>query len=112
MTVTTVSSATMLAAENEATVRLRHRRAIEALRAGVPSRDAVALLGSGQTRIEDEFATLLGAVREGTAGAMLIGGGFGSGKSHLIERLAQLALAEGYAVSRVVVGKEARCTTR
>jgi hypothetical protein len=85
---------------------LRHRRAIEALRTGVPSSDAVSLLGSGQTRIEDEFATLLGTVREGTAGGMLIGGGFGSGKSHLLEHLAQLALAEGYAVSRVVVSKE------
>lgn len=85
---------------------VRHRRAIEALRAGVPSRDAVALLGSGQTRIEDEFLELLGAVRAGTARGMLIGGGFGSGKSHLLEHLTQLALAEGYAVSRVVVSKE------
>lgn len=106
MTASTVSGATMPAADTEVTGRLRHRRAIEALRAGVPSRDAVALLGSGQARIEDEFAMLLGAVREGTAGGMLIGGGFGSGKSHLLEHLTQLALAEGYAVSRVVVSKE------
>jgi hypothetical protein len=106
MTASTLSSGTMPVADTEAADRLRHRRAIEALRAGVPSRDAVALLGSGQARIEDEFATLLNAVREGTAGGMLIGGGFGSGKSHLLEHLTQLALAEGYAVSRVVVSKE------
>jgi len=83
-----------------------HRRAIEALRAGVPSLDAVALLGSGQTEIEDLFLELLGAARSGTAGGMLIGGGFGSGKSHLLEHLMRLALDEGYAVSRVVVSKE------
>jgi P-loop Domain of unknown function (DUF2791) len=85
---------------------LRHRRAVEALRAGVPSSDAVALLGSGQPEIEDEFLALLGTAREGTAAGMLVGGGFGSGKSHLLEHLTQLALAEGYAVSRVVVSKE------
>lgn len=82
------------------------RRAIEALRAGVPSLDAVAMLGSGQTEIEDRFIELLGTTREGTAGGMLIGGGFGSGKSHLLEHLMRLALDEGYAVSRIVVSKE------
>jgi hypothetical protein len=85
---------------------LRHRRAVEALRAGVPSSDAVALLGSGQPEIEDEFLALLGTAREGTAAGILIGGGFGSGKSHLLEHLTHLALGEGYAVSRVVVSKE------
>ncbi len=83
-----------------------HRRAIEALRAGVPSLDAVAMLGSGQTEIEDRFLELLNAARAGTPGGMLIGGGFGSGKSHLLEHLMRLALDEGYAVSRVVVSKE------
>ena len=34
------------------------RRAIEALRSGVPSRDAVAMMGSGQAAIEDRFASL------------------------------------------------------
>ena len=82
------------------------RRAVEALRTGVPSLDAVAMLGSGQTEIEDRFLELLGAARGGTAGGMLIGGGFGSGKSHLLEHLMRLALDEGYAVSRVVVSKE------
>jgi hypothetical protein len=82
------------------------RRAVEALRAGVPCLDAVAMLGSGQAEIEDRFLALLGAAREGTAGGMLLGGGFGSGKSHLLEHLMRLALDEGYAVSRVVVSKE------
>jgi hypothetical protein len=87
------------------------RRAVEALRSGVPSRAAVAALGSAQTEIEDRFAGLLGQIQGPSAGArqaggVLIGGGFGSGKSHLLEHLAQLALDAGFVVSRVVVSKE------
>jgi hypothetical protein len=82
------------------------RRAIEALRAGVPSRDAVAALGSGQTAIEDRFAALRDAAAAGRAGGLLLGGGFGAGKSHLLEHLARLALDDGFTVSRVVVSKE------
>jgi len=82
------------------------RRAIEALRAGVPSRDAVAALGSGQSAIEDRFSALRDAAAAGRAGGLLLGGGFGAGKSHLLEHLARLALDDGFAVSRVVVSKE------
>lgn len=82
------------------------RRAIEALRAGVPSRDAVAALGSGQSAIEDKFAELRERAAGATPGGLLIGGGFGSGKSHLLEHLGRLALDDGYAVSRVVISKE------
>ena len=35
------------------------RRAVEALRSGVPSSDAVAVLGSGQPEAEDRFTALL-----------------------------------------------------
>lgn len=82
------------------------RRAIEALRAGVPSRDAVASLGSGQSAIEDAFAALCEAAAGGSAGGLLIGGGFGAGKSHVLEHLGRLAIDEGFAVSRVVISKE------
>ena len=82
------------------------RRAIEALRAGVPSRDAVAATGSGQSAIEDRFARLRAAAAEGRPGGLLIGGGFGTGKSHLLEHLAGLALDAGFTVSRVVISKE------
>jgi BREX system ATP-binding protein BrxC/D len=78
------------------------RRAVEALRAGVPSREVVARLGSGQPRIEHRLLDLLAS----GAGGMLIGGGFGAGKTHLLEHLAQLALDDGYVVSRVMVSKE------
>ncbi|MBN1173194.1 MAG: DUF2791 family P-loop domain-containing protein [Micromonosporaceae bacterium] len=82
------------------------RRALEALRAGVPSRDAVEALGSGQSEIEDRCAALRDAATAGTAGGILLGGGFGSGKSHLLEHLAHLSLCAGYTVSRVVISKE------
>ncbi len=82
------------------------RRAIEALRSGVPSRDAVAMMGSGQAAIEDRFASLREAAAAGNAGGLLLGGGFGAGKSHLLEHLAGLALDAGFTVSRVVISKE------
>ena len=37
---------------------------------------------------------------------MLIGGGFGTGKSHVLEHLAHVALSEGFVVSKVVISKE------
>jgi P-loop Domain of unknown function (DUF2791) len=88
--------------------RLAARRAVEALRSGVPSRDAVAALGSGQAEVEDRFTALLdgvGTVRRENRG-LLLGGGFGSGKSHVLEHLTHLALDRGFAVSRIVVSKE------
>jgi hypothetical protein len=82
------------------------RRAIEALRAGVPSRDAIAATGSGQSAIEDRFTTLCQHAAQARPGGLLIGGGFGAGKSHLLGHLARLALDAGYTVSRVVISKE------
>lgn len=92
-----------------ATNRISARRAVEALRSGVPSRDAVSALGSGQQDIEDRFVDLLataGTVRSGGPRGLLLGGGFGSGKSHALEHLAHLALSRGFVVSRVVISKE------
>jgi hypothetical protein len=82
------------------------RRAIEALRAGVPSQDAIAATGSGQSTVEDRFTALCQQAAQGRPGGLLIGGGFGSGKSHLLGHLARLALDDGYTVSRVVISKE------
>ena len=87
------------------------RRAVEALRSGVPSRAAVAALGAAQTEIEDRFVALLDQLRDGPAatpgpGGLLVGGGFGSGKSHLLEHLTHLALQADFVVSRVVISKE------
>lgn len=89
---------------------VQRRRALEALRAGVPNRDAVTVLGSMQQGVEDRFSQLLAAVAglpNGPApGGMLIGGGFGTGKSHILEHLAHVALSEGFVVSKVVISKE------
>jgi hypothetical protein len=89
--------------------RLSARRAVEALRSGVPSRDGVAALGSGQSEIEDRFTALLegsGTVRADRHRGLLLGGGFGAGKSHVLEHFAHLALDRGFAVSRIVISKE------
>ena len=87
------------------------RRAIEALRAGVPNRDAVISLGTAHGDIEQRFREQLNQAKEaGTAGlnpsGFLVAGNFGSGKSHLLEYLKQLALTENFVVSKVVVSKE------
>ncbi len=91
--------------------RLARRRAVEALRSGVPNADAVTALGSGQSDIEDRFAELLERARppvgsrHGRA-SMLLGGGFGEGKSHLLTHLGHLAASAGYVASTVVISKE------
>jgi P-loop Domain of unknown function (DUF2791) len=91
--------------------RLAQRRAIEALRSGVPNGDAVIALGSGQSDIEDRFTGLLEDVsgpRKGRSGraSMLLGAGFGAGKSHLLTHLGHLATSAGFVVSTVVISKE------
>ena len=87
---------------------LAARMAVEALRAGVPSRDAVRLLGTEQTAIEHAFEDALRrAWADGARpGGIGIAGGFGTGKSHLLGYLAEVALGQGFVVSRVVVSKE------
>ncbi|MBI3966630.1 MAG: DUF2791 family P-loop domain-containing protein [Chloroflexi bacterium] len=90
--------------------QLQHRRAIEALRAGVPSRAAVIALGSAQPKIEERFRAQLEQVRQpGGSEAqpgLLIAGDFGSGKSHLLEYLQHVALDERFVCSKVVISKE------
>ena len=87
------------------------RRIIESLRSGVPNRYVVDALGCPQTEIEARFRRLLEATQQhATAGqcpkGMVIEGGFGSGKSHVIEHLQHLALEKNFICSRVVIGKE------
>ncbi|MGH3495161.1 MAG: BREX system ATP-binding domain-containing protein, partial [Sciscionella sp.] len=90
---------------------LAERRAIEALRSGVPNSDAVTALGSGQSDIEGKFSELIDAVaRDGGArrgrASLLLGAGFGQGKSHLLTHLGHLARESGFVVSTVVISKE------
>ena len=91
--------------------RVTNWRAIEALRAGVPNRDAVRALGSSQPAVESRFEGMLTVVREafksrkGTEG-LLFAGDFGSGKSHLLEYLQHVALENSFVCSKVVVSRE------
>lgn len=90
---------------------VEQRRAIEALRAGVPNRDAVRALGCAQPRIEERFRKQLEAALDDVAAGkqtpgLLVEGEFGSGKSHLLEYLHHVALDERFVCSKVVISKE------
>jgi hypothetical protein len=87
------------------------RRAIEALRNGVPNEDAVRVLGCDQPEVEARFTAQLAAMdgaleRDEQVPGLLIAGGFGTGKSHVLEYLAHLASAENFVTSRIVISKE------
>ena len=91
--------------------RLNSRRALEALRNGVPNGDAVAVLGCNQPAVEQDFKDMLDRVAGGGDGpdsrlGMLVAGDFGTGKSHLLGYLETQALARNFVCSRVVVSKE------
>ena len=90
---------------------LHYRRALEALRNGVPNRDAVQLMGCGQAEIERRFRENLQSApesveRDKQVAGLLVSGDFGSGKSHLLEYLRHLALSENFVCSHVVISKE------
>ncbi len=88
-----------------------YRRALEALRNGVPNREAVAMLGSNQREVENAFLQKLVGVRSSAeegkqVPGLLIAGGFGAGKSHLLDYLEYLAVTKNFICSRVVISKE------
>ncbi len=88
-----------------------YRRAVEALRSGVPNRDAVRVLGCGQAEVERRFLQQLDALRPSVergepVQGLLVSGDFGTGKSHVLEYLQDLALSRGFVCSRVVISKE------
>jgi hypothetical protein len=96
---------------NEPAQSTTYRRALEALRSGVPNRDAVRVMGCEQIHIEKRFAERLAALsadlaKERQTPGLLISGGFGSGKSHLLAFLEDRALSAGFVCSRIVIGKE------
>lgn len=83
------------------------RTALEALRAGVPNRAAVLLLGSVEDAIEDRFeAGLQQAWSDARKPGVLFTGGFGAGKSHLLGFLQEAAIKQNFVVSTVSVSKE------
>ncbi len=87
------------------------RGAVEALRAGVPNRAAIRLLGEHNGALVNPFLDILGrCARELDAERQCEGtfvwGGFGSGKSHLLGYMRELALQRNFVVSVVPVSKE------
>ncbi|MEC5414309.1 BREX system ATP-binding domain-containing protein [Aurantimonas sp. C2-4-R8] len=87
------------------------RVAVEALRAGVPNRSAIRLLGSNEPTLIERFGERLARCEADDEAERLIegeivAGGFGSGKSHLLGTLAERALQENFIVSRLVISKE------
>jgi hypothetical protein len=87
------------------------RCAIEALRAGVPNRAAIRLLGTTEIEVTTHFADCLEACRQGLKRGeqpvgQIIAGGFGTGKSHLLGYLQQFALDRNFLVSWLVISKE------
>jgi hypothetical protein len=90
-------------------VTIEARTAIEALRAGVPNRAAVRLMGTEEPALEhafDQQLHLAWAEPPRARPGLGIAGGFGTGKSHFLGYLAEVARAQGFVVSRVVVSKE------
>ena len=88
-----------------------YRRALEALRNGVSSKDAVQILGSNQPQAESQFHDLLAKAADQdnpspTGSGMLVSGEFGSGKSHLLEYLQHQALSQNFVCSRVTISQE------
>jgi len=91
--------------------KVKQRRAIEALRSGVPNRDAVVALGCTQPQIEERFRQQLEYAKQSLtdgskSGGILVEGDFGTGKSHLLEYLMHLALRENFVCSKIVISKE------
>src|SRR5262245_764763 len=83
------------------------RSAIESLRSGVPSRDAVAQLGTTQHDVRERFEESMDALAEGQGtGPIVISATFGAGKTHLLEYLQSLAEREGFVTSYVVISPE------
>jgi hypothetical protein len=87
------------------------RHAIEALRAGVPNRAAIRLLGTREDGIRRRFLENLQQCQHSLKcntqpTGQVIAGGFGTGKSHLLGYLKELALDENFIVSWVVISKE------
>lgn len=90
---------------------VERRRAIEALRAGVPNRDVVRHLPPGQPDVIEKFEALLEAASlswdsGSMSPGMLLEGDFGTGKSHWLEHFGHLALEHRFVCSTVVLNKE------
>jgi len=93
--------------------QIMYWRAVEALRAGVPNRDAVRFLGCSQPKIQEQFQQLMSSMidsqsENNSSKGILVASDFGCGKSHLLEYLRHLALEHNFICSKIVVSKETK----
>jgi hypothetical protein len=98
-------------AESPGAEAVHHQRVMESLRAGVPSPGAVQVLGCPQPAVKSKFQDMLNeakaSIQKGwTTKGLLVEGGFGTGKSHLLESLRHMALEAKFVCSKVVISKE------
>ena len=86
--------------------RVRMLRAMEALRAGVPSRDVVRFFPPAQADIASRWEkALAGASGLQGGNGLLLEGDFGTGKTHWLEQMENLALEANFVCSTVVINK-------
>jgi hypothetical protein len=73
---------------------------VESLRQGLPADGFVRQFTVGRTK---EIQRLSSHLQQGRPGALLVRANYGSGKTHLLRFVRELALEQGYAVSRVTL---------
>jgi hypothetical protein len=96
---------------NDPNPSIYFKSAIEALRNGVPNKNAVSVLGCTQPEAEERFLSQLEATHasfgnDSTVPGLLVQGDFGSGKSHLLEYFEHLALERNFVCSKIVISRE------
>ncbi len=96
---------------HQVSASLFDRRVIEGLRSGVPNRDVIQAMGCYQPEVEGRFQRMVtGIEQRATEGhstrGMIVEGGFGTGKSHVLAYLQHLALQQHCICSQVVISKE------
>lgn len=82
------------------------RHIIETLRAGVPSREVSSVLMEGQAALLSRSHDALSRIAQGETAALIVRGQYGEGKTHLLSAIENMARAEGFAVSSIVLSKE------
>jgi hypothetical protein len=84
-------------------IMFKARAALEALRCGIPSPDVTNLMASYGR--DNEIETIQNHILKNTDGSsQILVGGYGIGKSHLLEHLTQNLLRQGYAVATLELG--------
>jgi len=91
----------LIAANDEA--RRRAKNAIACLRQGSPPKESVQEITVGFERIKQVFESKLDIARSGGSCFTLVNGGYGTGKSHSLYWIREVALSRGYLVSLVTL---------